>query len=70
MANLEQLRVLGKQVMAAAVDAEMLGLDAVSDYLGLAFDELAREAARLRELEARLEGERLLEKVGGVEGGS
>lgn len=48
MANLVQLSALGKAIMGSLVDAEMLGLGTVRGYLGMAFDELAREALALR----------------------
>ncbi|MBA7698315.1 hypothetical protein ES703_106992 [subsurface metagenome] len=66
MASLEQLSVLAKSVMGAVVDAEMLGLNVVRGYLGMAFDEIARQAADVRETVARVEAERLLEESGEV----
>ena len=64
MANLDQLSRLGKAVMNAVVDAEMMGLEAVSSYLSMAFDEVVREAALLREIQVLEEAERKLEKSG------
>lgn len=58
MLTLEQLSRVGKAIMGACVDAEILGLPVVSDYLSTAFDELAREAARVRAATVEAEVER------------
>ena len=47
MVTLEQLRVLGKEVMSSSVDAELSGLTAVCSYLSMAFDEIVRVAVEL-----------------------
>lgn len=70
MATFEQLSALGKAIMAAVVEAEMLGLYAVRPDLDRAFDQVVVEARRLeREME---EGDRveLLVKTGEVLVGS
>lgn len=63
MVRIEDLRDLGKTVMGAVVDAELLGLNSVGDHLSMAFDEVVRVAAELREVPVRAEGEKLLEKT-------
>jgi len=45
--SMEQLSVLAKRVMAASVDAQLGGLERVSVYLGMAFEEIVREAVKL-----------------------
>jgi len=70
VATFEQLSALGKAIMAAVVEAEMLGLYAVRPDLDRAFDQVVVEARRLeREME---EGDRveLLVKTGEVLVGS
>lgn len=64
MATMDELKVLGKLVMAAVVEAKLLGLDVESDYLITVFDEIARTAADLREKEVQAEAGRLLEEGG------
>lgn len=49
MATFKQLSRLAKEVMAASVDAQLLDLTQVSVYLGMAFEEVVREAAEMRE---------------------
>lgn len=57
MANLEQLSALGKAIMSAAVEAEMLGLYGVRPYLDSAFEEVVVEARSVRGKEALEEAE-------------
>lgn len=59
MLSLEQLSKLGKAIMAAAVEAEMLGLHLVRPFLDTAFDEVVVEARRVRERQGEGEAERL-----------
>lgn len=47
VATMEQLSRLAKTVMSASVDAQLLGLMQVSSYLGMAFEDVVREAAKL-----------------------
>lgn len=68
--NLEQLSMLGKAIMSAAVEAEMLGLYTVRPYLDRAFDEVVVEARGVRVKEVETEAERLLRESGEVVGES
>lgn len=70
MVGIDDLRVLGKSVMASAVEAEILGLDRVTEYLGMAFDEVAREAVKVRARVAAEEARMLLVSKGNGAGGS
>lgn len=70
MANLEQLSALGKAIMSAAVEAEMLGLYGVRPYLDSAFEEVVVEARSVRVREAEVEAGRLLRESGEAVGGS
>lgn len=51
MVSMEQLKSLAKSVMNASVEAQLDGLTLVSVHLGMAFEEIVREAEKLRELE-------------------
>jgi len=64
VASLEQLSVLGKAIMCAAVEAEVLGLYGVRPYLDSAFDEVVVEARSVRAREAEVEAERLSRESG------
>ena len=68
MATFGELKKLAKEVMAASVDAQLLGLIQVSVYLGMAFEEVVREAARLNTEEGTIEAARDA-YVKGVESG-
>ena len=70
MVGLEQLSMLGKAIMSAAVEAEMLGLYGVRPYLDRAFDEVVVEARKVRVREAEAESERLLKEREEVVSGS
>jgi len=47
VASMEQLSRLAKEIMAASVDAQLLGLLSVSVSLGMAFEDVVREARKL-----------------------
>lgn len=70
MATRKELKVLGKLVMAASVDAQMLGLGRVAVYLGMAFEDVVRVFSELDEVEVKVETEALLEGSGGEGDGS
>ena len=53
MAILGELKVLAKQIMNCAVDAELLGLDEVGFNLNQAFDVIVRRVVYLREREEK-----------------
>lgn len=66
MVKMAELKVLAKTVMAASVDAQLSGLTQVSICLGMAFEEIVREAEGVRAREAGEEAERLSEGGGEV----
>lgn len=66
----EQLKVLGKAIMSSFVEAELLGLDTVAQYLSLAFDEVVREAVSVRARVAKAEEDQSLVDAGEDVGGS
>lgn len=63
--SMNELKALGKAIMTASVDAEFLGLETVTQYLSLAFDEMARHAVELRKAEAEAKARRFLSNSGG-----
>lgn len=69
MVGMSELKVLGKAVMDSAVEAELLGLERVTEYLGMAFDEVAREAEKVRARVAAEEARLLLVSKGEGAGG-
>lgn len=54
---MDELKVLGKSIMNASVEADLLGLRTVGTYLTMAFEEVTHMAADLRAEGAGVEEE-------------
>lgn len=70
MVSMEELSVVGKAIMAASVEAELLGLPRVCEWLTMAFDEVAREGSVLRDRVAKEVAAKALDVLDEVVGGS